>query len=274
MFPGIDGFHWTVGHILFLSIFFAVVLTILTTVLSAVWRTRRDFRTHHAVELCWKSDFAELPESDRRCRHELAGRVTSRTCNNAFDCRHCNEYAKFAAMPPGGLANNLGMHYSEDCFYHRGHTWVRPEEDGTLAIGLDELARHLVGDPDWVTLPEIGTAIDLNGPAWYMRKNGNEIQVRAPIEGTVTAVGGPRQEYYLKVQPRLDPRDPIAFRHLLQGPEVRGWMSRELDRLQIQLRAPNTAPSLADGGTLMPNLMDNIPDADWPAVLADTFLQA
>ena len=32
MFPGIDGFHWTVGHIVFLSLFFAVVLTIVATV--------------------------------------------------------------------------------------------------------------------------------------------------------------------------------------------------------------------------------------------------
>ena len=35
MFPGIDGFHWTLGHVLFLSLFFAVALTILITVASA-----------------------------------------------------------------------------------------------------------------------------------------------------------------------------------------------------------------------------------------------
>src|SRR5580765_8542403 len=74
MFPGIDGFHWTVGHVIFLSLFFAVVATILATLVFAVLRTKRDFRTDQAIELCWKSDFAELPESDRRCRHELAGR--------------------------------------------------------------------------------------------------------------------------------------------------------------------------------------------------------
>ena len=89
MFPGIDGFHWTVAHVVFLSLFFTVVVIILTTVVSAVWRTTRDLSTHRAFELCWKSDFGELPESDRRCRHELAGRVAARTCDNAFDCRHC-----------------------------------------------------------------------------------------------------------------------------------------------------------------------------------------
>ena len=35
MFPGIDGFHWTAAHLVFLSIFFAVVVTIVATVVSA-----------------------------------------------------------------------------------------------------------------------------------------------------------------------------------------------------------------------------------------------
>ena len=70
MFPGIDGFHLTVTHVVFLTLFFAIVVTILATLVFAVLRTKRDFRTNRAIELCWKSDFAELPESDRRCRHD------------------------------------------------------------------------------------------------------------------------------------------------------------------------------------------------------------
>jgi hypothetical protein len=273
MFPGIDGFHWTFAHILFLSLFFAVALTILVTVVSAVLRTARDFRTHRAIELCWKSDFAELPLTDRRCRHELAGRVISRTCDNAFDCRHCSKYSQFALLPARGIVRDLGLNYSEDRFYHRGHTWVRPEEDGTLTIGPDELAEHLIGTPDSVEMPEIGSEIETNGTAWRMKKNGNEIQVRAPIEGTVVGIGGPKQGWYLKMRPRLDAKDPATLRHLLRGAEVHGWLARELERLQLQLRAPNTAPSLADGGVLVSGLMDAMPEVDWSTVLADTFLE-
>ena len=114
MFPGIDGFHWTFGHILFLSLFFVVVLTIATTVASAAWRTSRDFKTHKAADICWQSDFAELPVSDRRCRHELAGRVISRTCDNAFDCRHCEKYSQFAVLPVTGHISPLGIDYSRE----------------------------------------------------------------------------------------------------------------------------------------------------------------
>ena len=149
MFPGVDGFHWTVGHILFLSIFFAVVVVILATVLCSMLRTARVLRTHPAAELCWKSDFAELPTSERRCRHELAGRVASRICDMAFDCRECRNYEKFASLPASYPVNDLGLIYPPERYYHRGHTWVEPTEDGNLTVGLDDLAVHLIGNPDW-----------------------------------------------------------------------------------------------------------------------------
>lgn len=274
MFPGVDGFHWTAGHIIFLSLFFAVLLTIVATTISALLRTAHDFHSHHAIDLCWHADFDDLPVADRRCRHELAGRVISRTCDNAFDCRHCEKYSEFAVLPARGVAHDLGLNYSDDRLYHRGHTWVHPEEDGTVTIGLDEFADHLLGSPDSYTLPEIGDELDLNQTAWRIERNRKEISVRAPLEGTVVAVGGPKQGWYVKLRPRLDLRDPKALRHLLRGPEVNRWLSHEIERLQLQLRAPGAAPTLADGGMLQPDLMGAMPQADWDTVLADTFLEA
>jgi hypothetical protein len=273
MFPGVDGFQWTIGHVLFLSLFFAVTLTILATVASAALRTFRAFRSHRAIDSWWHSQFEELPESDRRCRHELAGRVLSRTCDNAFDCRHCEKYSQYAVLPCTGNVTSAGLEYSPNRYYHRGHTWVQPGDDGTVTVGLDKLALHLVGVPEFLKMPALGDELELNQTAWLMKKNGREIQVRAPIEGTVVGVGGPKSSWYLTIRPRLDVREPATLRHLLRGAEVHGWLSRELERLQFQLRARNTAPALADGGALMPDLMNAVPDADWETVLADTFLQ-
>jgi len=272
MFPGVDGFHWTVSHILFLSLFFAVAMTIAGTVLSAAWRTARDFHRHQATQLCWESDFAEMPESERRCRHELAGRVGFRKCDNGFDCRHCSQYSQFAPLPAKVPADPVGLKYPQDRLYHRGHTWVKPEENGTVTIGLDELADHMIGEPDSIDMPEMCSELELNQTAWRLHKNGNEISLRAPIEGTVVGIGTRNSGWYLKMRPRLDLRDPLTLRHLLRGPEVSGWLSRELERLQLQLGPQNTAPALADGGVPLPGLMDAVPEADWDTVLSDTFL--
>ena len=270
MFPSVDGFHWTVGHIVFLSVFFAVVLTILSTVARAALRTASDFRAHRASELCWRASAAELPESERHCRHEFAGRVSFRICDNAFDCRHCPQYADFAALPAKSPSRNLGVNYSDKLLYHRGHTWVHPEEDGTFTVGLDELARHLIGHPDSIELPAFGSSIESNAIAWRMTKNGHEIRVRAPLDGTVVRTGGTGEDTYLRIRPegRAD------LRHLLHGAEVSGWLASELDRLQLQLRAPDAPPTLADGGVLMPELMDAVPQADWDSILETTFLEA
>ena len=274
MFPGIDGFQWTPGHVIFLCLFFAVAITIFTTVAFAAIRTARDFRAHRAIDLCWHADFAELPLSDRRCRHELAGRVVSRTCDHAFDCRRCEKYAELAVLPDSGFAHDLGLRYPEDRLYHRGHTWLKAEQDGTVTIGLDDFSEHIVGRPDYVDLPETGAELEVNQTAWRMKKNGKEVSVRAPIEGTVIAVGGPDDGWYLKMRPRLDLRNPVALRHLLRGAEVHGWIARELDRLQIQLQHPHTSTTLADGGVLLADLMNVVTDADWNTILADTFLEA
>jgi hypothetical protein len=63
------------------------------------------------------------------------------------------------------------------------------------------------------------------------------------------------------------------LRHLLRGAEIPGWLSREIDRLQLQFSAPDGQQCLADGGTLMPDLMNALPAADWDTVLAATFLE-
>lgn len=268
MLPWNDGFHWTAGHIIFLSLFFAVVLTIFTTFLIAIWHTVCEFREDRATRTCWKQTFVALPEDERRCRHQLAGRVPDRICHNAFDCGHCQEYTQFAALPARVPSPNPGVGYSDKLLYHRGHTWVQPQPDGTLTVGLDEFARQLVGRPDSVELPAKGSRLQSEAIAWRMKKNGYLIQVRSPIDGTVVATSTNGEGWCL----RLKPHAPANLRHLLRGPEVPGWLAGEIDRLQTQLGGPEK-PCLADGGMLATDLMDAVPDADWESVLAATFLE-
>ena len=191
MFPWTDGFHWTATHIIFLSLFFLALSIIGVTVVSAVSRSVSDFRKHRAAAICWRENFSELPERVRHCRHELAGRLPFRICDNAFDCRTCANYSTFASLPAPPALKNVGVCYSEKLLYHRGHTWVRHDWDGTYAIGLDEFAIHLIGRPDSVELPALFEELESDAIGWTLSKNGHKIRVRAPLSGTVVATGGP-----------------------------------------------------------------------------------
>jgi hypothetical protein len=273
MFPWNYGFHWTVGTMLFLGAFYTVLIIVATTVLSAVVRTRRAVASHRVEEIRWQSQFHDMPARDRLCRHMLTGEFSYRECPNAFDCRKCETHAVLMANRPAAPVENeeeiFGMAFPLDRLYHRGHTWVRPEPDGTVTVGLDELGRRMVGAPDAVELPAAGTELQVNAPAWRVHKRGADVTVLSPVDGEVAETGGPDREWYLRVKPRSGAFD---LRHLLAPCEVKPWLLREMERLQLALSAEG-APTLADGGAPVADIAAGYPKADWDGVCGEMFLQ-
>lgn len=277
MFPWNYGFEWNAGHIIFLGAFYTVLVIVATTVISAMWRARRDLARDRAGEIRWHSDFHDLLPRDRTCRHVLTGEFSHRECPNAFDCRACQTHAQLIARRPLATPAEpeeeiLGMAFPLDRFYHRGHTWVRPDADGAVTIGLDELGSRLAGKPDGIELPQPGTQIRVNGPAFRIRKRNAEIRVLAPVDGEIVETGSPELGWLLKVKPSA--AGESAFRHLLRGSEIRPWLLREMERLQLALTAEGAAPSLADGGVPVADMAEACPHADWDAVCGEMFLES
>ena len=277
MFPGIYDFHWDAGHIIFLGIFYTVLAIVLGTIVIATRRAVRDFRSQRAGALRWHADFEDLPDKWRRCRHELTGEVASRICPNAFYCRECSEHPKFVAartattLPQTGERRVAGFEVPADRLYHRGHTWVRQEEHGVLTVGLDDLGAHLLGTPDEVRLPKVGTRVVTNGTGWRAEKNGVTVRVLSPIDGEVVDVGGPDKGWYLKIK---TDGDRVDTRHLLTVTEAKQWMLREVERLQTSLSADGVGAALADGGMPVEDLTMAIPAGQRDAVLGLMFLNA
>ncbi|HYM60900.1 MAG TPA: hypothetical protein VEZ11_08405 [Thermoanaerobaculia bacterium] len=278
MFPGINGFVWDAGHSIFLGIFYAVILIVLTTLIRAWLLTARDFKSHREEDLGWHADFEDLPASARACRHELSGEVDSRMCPNRFDCRYCTDHPKFVAararqqeavaVPiPQTVA---GFELPANRLYHRGHTWVRQEADATLTVGLDDLGTHLMGKPDRVQFPHTGSRVVTNGTGWYLHKNDVMVRVLSPVDGEVIAVGGPNDEWYMKVKP-----SPSASgtKHLLSVAEAGPWMLREVERLHIALAADGLGAALADGGAPIDDLTKAIPPSKLDDVCGLMFLE-
>jgi glycine cleavage system H lipoate-binding protein len=278
VFPGIYEFKWDAGHIIFLGIFYLVLATVAFTIVKALIQTIRDFRSHRIEAVRWHSDFEDLPAKNRPCRHELTGEIAQRTCPNAFDCRHCSVHPQFVAMrevsgSPRMEANDgfvAGFRLPDDRLYHRGHTWVREAEDGTLLIGLDDFGVHLLGTPDDVELPNVGARLVANGTGWHLTRKGTRVRVLAPIDGEVVATGGTDDEWVLKVRPDSTAAD---VRHLLSPAEARPWMLREVERLQMALSTDGVGMSLADGGMPVEDLSDAMAPDQFDEVCGAAFLE-
>jgi glycine cleavage system H lipoate-binding protein len=274
MFPWNYGFEWNASHVIFLGAFYTVLAIVAATVVSALVRAQRDLRARRAEDIRWHSEFEDLPARDQVCRHVLTGEFSRRECPNAFDCRKCETHGRLIANRPVAAAEGddeiLGMAFPLDRFYHRGHTWARPETDGTVTIGLDEMASRLAGKPDTIELPAVGTQVRVNGQALRIRKRNADVRVLSPVDGEVIETGGPEKDWLLRVNPSAD--GERAFRHLLRGAEIRPWLLREMERLQLALTMEGAAPALADGGVPVRDMAEACPGADWDAVCGEMFL--
>ncbi len=276
MFPFVYEFQWSPVHIIFLSLFFIVAVVILSTVSLAVLRAYRTFRkrTHESVQ--WEADFEDLPVAARSCRHQIAGETASRTCNHEFDCRSCSAHRSFLekhapSLSPAGREEALyGFAMPLDRYYHRGHTWVKYEGDGVYAIGLDDFGQRIVGTPDAVDLPAVGTSLNANGNGWVIRKGKAVLRVLAPIDGVVVQTGTAHDAWTIRVRGG----DPdTETRHLLRGSEIKPWIMRELERLQMAVSPAGVGMSLADGGELVQDMWKQAPQVDWDGVWGTMLLQ-
>lgn len=277
MFPFVYEFHWSPVHIIFLGIFFTVVVVILSTLSLAVMRVYKAFRKRHQEMIRWEADFEDLPSEARACRHQISNEIAQRTCNNEFSCRTCAVHPTFlekhtpTLAPEGTTETAYGFTMPLDRWYHRGHTWVKYEGDGIYTIGLDEFGKRMIGTPDAVTLPAVGTQLTANGNGWIMKKERASLRVLSPIDGIVVETGNPADGWYLKVHGG----EPEAeTRHLLRGDEIKPWIMRELERLQGAVSPAGLGMSLADGGELVQDMWKQAPQVDWDGVWGEMFLQA
>jgi glycine cleavage system H protein len=75
-----------------------------------------------------------------------------------------------------------------DLRYTSEHEWLRPEEDGSVTIGITDHAQSALGDLVYVELPEIGQELDVGGEMAVVESVKAASDVYAPISGSVIEV--------------------------------------------------------------------------------------
>jgi hypothetical protein len=271
MFPWSPEFAWDAYHLVFFGALYSVLAAVAATLALALLRAHADLRRERAAAITWHADFEELPASARACRHQMTGEAADRVCTNGFDCGRCAEHRRLEALRrdrPDGACSRFGFDLPLDRLYHRGHTWVRPEPDGTLSVGLDDFARRLVGSPGRVELPEVGRRLLRNGPLARVDTRGHDVRVLAPVDGTVVASGGEGAAFTLRLAPEGEP----DLRHLMWGAEATAWARRELERMQQALGTPALGVALADGGELVPDVGAALPADRYDELLGEMLL--
>ncbi len=194
------------------------------------------------------------------------------------------EEANPAAERPRLLPSIVGgFAVPENLKYHPGHTWAAAETANLVRVGIDDFAAKVAGDIDSIDVPTRGQWIRQGQKLISMHRGGRNIEIVSPIEGTVVDVNDAALQ-----QPKLAHDDPYGdgwlvqvnspdaktnFRNLLSGNLARRWMEDAAARLRAMI--PATAGAFAqDGGIVTTNLLDQIPENDWPKAAKELFLTA
>jgi glycine cleavage system H protein len=175
----------------------------------------------------------------------------------------------------------LGCELPADRFYCRGHAWVQPGRDGSVRVGIDDLAAHLVGRVDAVKMPGPGQRLRRGKPALRLVRDGESVDVCSPMDGEVVVVnqsvvdspellpGRPYGDgWLLAMRPEKDEADLSG---LMSGRTAREWQRRETRRLSEMFQG-NIATA-ADGATLARDALAGVPGVRWSKALRK-FLRA
>jgi glycine cleavage system H protein len=164
-----------------------------------------------------------------------------------------------------------GYQLPEEMRYHPGHVWVRPLAADTVAIGMDDFARRLVGSAREMILPTAGDRLAAGQPAFRVVSDAGDADLVAPLTGEVLEVN-PR----LKGQPSLATDEPYGrgwlvkmrtrdlssgLRNLMSGSLARRWTEDARERLDLQLVALSGSV-LQDGGETVADFARHLSEED------------
>lgn len=173
-----------------------------------------------------------------------------------------------------------GFAVPDNLRYHPGHTWAVSETPERVRVGIDDFAAKIGGDVTRIDIPERGQWIRQGQRIIAMHHGDRELDLVSPVEGEVV-------DFNMKAldDPKLAQKDPYGdgwllvvnspdsqttFRNLLGGTIARRWMEDAAARLR-SFAMP--APAMAqDGGVAVPNVIDQLPDADWDKLTKELFL--
>ncbi len=237
----------------------------------------------------WQDRMRTLPQWRRPCTHFLKKRISFRSCTNDYSCGNCDfdqyfqdQYSVHAVVKPVEAIDVSGFKFPQGYYLHSGHTWVKIEADGTVRLGLDDFSGRLLGPINRILMPLLGKTVRQGKTDVTIQHDRHSAGVMSPVSGVVTDVN-PR----LMAEPGLVGSSPYAdgwilrvhtdrlrqeIKHLMMGKETETFLNGDVDRLYDEIETVLGTPLAADGGLLVADIRQAVPDLSWER-MASLFLR-
>ena len=80
------------------------------------------------------------------------------------------------------------MKIPEDRRYAASHQWVKPEPDGTVAVGITDYAQNELGDVVFIQQPALGRNVTRGENCAVVESVKTASDIPAPVSGEIVAV--------------------------------------------------------------------------------------
>lgn len=184
--------------------------------------------------------------------------------------------ARAEADPAGSRV--AGFRHAPDVAVHPGHTWARRTGTGMARVGVDDFAAHLIGRPERIDTPAIGSTVRAGRPLLSFQRGRRKVQLVSPVSGTVAAVN--RDALARTDAVVTDPFESgwlveirstemaYDFRSLLSGELARRFLDEAAATLHAYMAPGEMAPAAADGGEPIVGISDQMDDPTWDRACA------
>ena len=199
--------------------------------------------------------------------------------------RWINRPSAVVASQDKNLKNRVSLvdwfRLADNYYYHQGHSWVNPDQDGLARIGIDDFAQKLMGRPSEIKMPAVGTRLQQGEKGMQIKIGDKNIDFLSPVDGQVVAVN----DKVLQT-PELINQDPYEqgwlfkvrsstlnrnLKNLLKGRIARTWIEETVNTLSTKISG-NYGVVLQDGGMITTGFIKEIAPENWELVAAEFFL--
>ena len=187
-----------------------------------------------------------------------------------------------AARPRRVPAVIAGFELPDNLRYHPGHTWAAAEGPNLVRVGIDDFAAKVAGEVTKIDIPERGRWIRQGQKLVALHRNGKEIDLVSPIEGTIVAVNDDvlRNPGTARTDPYGDgwlitvnaPDAKTNFRNLLAGTTARRWMDEAAARLRALATVTPGVVMAQDGGVAIDDVINHIAPEEFEKIEKEFFL--
>jgi|SaaInl8_200m_RNA_FD_contig_31_896632_length_1034_multi_4_in_0_out_0_2 glycine cleavage system H lipoate-binding protein len=226
----------------------------------------------------WKDKLNELPPSKRPCAHSMKGRIELRACTNEYRCGNCefdqffyDQYSVHAVVKPVDAFDIDGFKIPQGFYLHKGHAWVKIEDDSYVRVGIDDFALRIMGPFDQIKTPLMGKTVNQGDPDITLTRGRNNATVLSPVTGVVTSINSDLREHgsmansnpysqgwVLRIHSENLRND---LKNLMIADETKKFFKHEVDRLYEVVE--EVAPLATDGGYIGNDLYGNMPQIGW-----------